>query len=82
MEQETTNQSLFESIEEIDTKLSEERNVEFENSKLDPNIIRKNPLYDQMKEFWEFWILNHKEEYQNIVRGKPQFENILKDESI
>jgi len=74
--------NLFDSLIEIeDTKLSEEREVEFENLEFDPKILKKNPLYPKCVEFWRFWIEKHQEEYKNISRGLPQFSNIMDNDN-
>lgn len=74
--------SLFDSLIELeDTKLSDERDVVFEDLRLDPETIKKNPLYSVCHEFWLYWIIKNKEQYQNLARGKHQFDNILNNDN-
>lgn len=31
---------------------------------------------DECSKFWEYWAKQHPKEWDNLIKGKPQFENI------
>ena len=40
-------------------------------------VDKESELYLECKKFWKYWISTHKEEYQRLCRGLPQFEDVL-----
>lgn len=59
--------------------ISERENTDVEIEEFTPE--QKKEIVDECKVFWRLWAEKRSKEFENIIHGRPQFDNVLKEES-